>query len=314
MSKTDVKKTNYTPLLDSLVDEYGLTVAAVFGRVWRYCQMENGYCHAEQERIADELNISRKTVWAALQVLVRDGYLTDTTPNTKGRTRIYKDTGRAGIKRLLAAEVVQEPVQEVVQEPVQNLLTKKVKKEKKDTTTSGSVAEFSFLEKANTEQREAYDLVRRFASHERAVEVASRENPLDAARDFLEWCAERGGKVAKHILEETQKAEQRAEVTLELKQRFLDVANLVGYTDTVTHGMFDEWIEGATGNGKIEVNYSLLRYRELLEESMKKYFKWAGGDPEEITQQEIDAAEEMARQAEQVRANGYERQNLEVEF
>lgn len=286
MSKTNIKRTNFTPLLDSLVDEYGITTAAVFGRVWRYCQMAQGYCHAEQGRIADELNISLRTVNSALQALVSDGYLKDTTPNAKGRTRIYKDTGKAGIKRLPAAEVdpepvqepTQEPVQEVVQEPTQNLRTKTLKtdKKEKDTTTS-SVEVSSFLEKASQEQREAYRLVRRFAGEEKALEKAMDEHPLEAARDFLEWAAEKGGKAAERILDELQAEERRTEVMDELKRMFVTVAEKTGYTDPVYESMFDDWRAGQIGEH--ETDYKLLRYSDSLLASMAKYFNFYDGKP-----------------------------------
>lgn len=285
MSKTNIKRTNFTPLLDSLVDEYGITTAAVFGRVWRYCQMDNGYCHAEQERIADELNIRRETVNRCLKELVRDGYLTDTTPNAKGRTRIYKDTGKAGIKRLPTAEADPEPVSE----PVIKSHTKTLKTDKKEKDTTTSSVGVSFLEKASQEQKTAYDLVRRFASEEKAVEVASREHPLEAARDFLEWCAERGGKAAERILDELQAEERRAEVIDKLKQMFVEAAQSVGYTDAVTHSMFDEWLDGAIGGR--EINYTLLRYVDSIKTSMRSFFNLY--DSGESVSFKIDKSEGM---------------------
>lgn len=144
--KTNIRKVNYTPLIDSLVDEFGVTTAAVFGRVWRYCQMERGYCHAEQGRIADELNLHRKTINLALQELVENGYLTATT-NSKGRTVIYRDTGKAGMSNLPPADPKEdyELVTDTVTSPVTETVTKSyTKKEKKENTTTSSSADSFF--------------------------------------------------------------------------------------------------------------------------------------------------------------------------
>jgi hypothetical protein len=238
MTKTDVKRLQFTPVLDSLMAEVGLVNAAVFGRVWRYCQMGRGYCHAEQERIADNLGISRKTVNVALGVLVAGGYLADTTPNTRGRTRIYKDTGKAGMSRFSdigeddtepVTEPVTEVVTEVVTEPVTEVVTKSytkthktektektekththgagvffssfenISKERQDKNKGASI-ENTFLETASEEQKRAYELVRKVASVDKAIEKAESGYPLQAACDYIEWSANHGGKIADIIL------------------------------------------------------------------------------------------------------------------
>ena len=71
MSKTILAHVNgWTPMLDSLVQEFGLVTAAVFGRIWRYCQMPAGICSASMETIGDkpslrfEVNIAQvKTLY-----------------------------------------------------------------------------------------------------------------------------------------------------------------------------------------------------------------------------------------------------------
>ena len=213
MSKTRLRNVTFTPLIDNLVEDVGVIPAAVFGRVWRYCQMHEGYCHAEQERIADDLGLSRQTVNAALKKLVSKEYLSDATPNTKGRTRIYRDTGKAGIVVILEPvnEVVNQPVNEVVKEPVKNFDTKTLKTEKKekidtDTTTSSSSVSI-FLKNATQEELEAFHLVRRFSNEEKAIDVAQRENPIEAAKDFLEWSSDHGNRVARKIFEEVSDKE-----------------------------------------------------------------------------------------------------------
>lgn len=88
----------FTPVIDHLAREHGLIRAAVFGRMWRYCQMQDGVCRASLETISTDLGIDRATVLRHAQELVSDGYLEDTTPEIRNRPHLYKDTGKAGIK------------------------------------------------------------------------------------------------------------------------------------------------------------------------------------------------------------------------
>ncbi len=100
MSKTILAEVDgFTPIIDGLIDnkELGIIGAAVFGRIWRYCQMSDNVCRASHDRIADELGISRRTIIRYIDVLVSQGYLKDTTPELRNRPHIYADTGKASI-------------------------------------------------------------------------------------------------------------------------------------------------------------------------------------------------------------------------
>jgi hypothetical protein len=98
MSKTILANVDgFTPLIDDIVDCHGVMVAAVFGRVWRYCQMSDGICRAKIETLASELNLDRTTIMRHLDTLVENGYLEDTTPYLRNRPHIYFDTGKAQI-------------------------------------------------------------------------------------------------------------------------------------------------------------------------------------------------------------------------
>lgn len=82
----------FTPLIDSLVDQFGVTTAAVFGKVWRYTQMKDGKCTASQDRLASELNIGERSLRDHLGKLVDAGYLR-CEPH-QGECNTYFDTGK----------------------------------------------------------------------------------------------------------------------------------------------------------------------------------------------------------------------------
>lgn len=135
----------FTPIIDVLVAEVGLTTAAVYGVAWRFCQMKDGVCKASQETIGERLGIGRETVSIHLQRLSERGYLEDTTPEAVGKPHIYRDTGKAKIVALLSAQPVGEsstlePVgksdttcRKIPQVPVGKSDTKIVIRENKDT-------------------------------------------------------------------------------------------------------------------------------------------------------------------------------------
>ena len=85
----------FTPCLDALVEKYGLIGAGVFGRVWRYCQLNDGFCRASQETIATDLGLERRTVMRWLKILCADGFITDLTPNVINHAHHYKCTDAA---------------------------------------------------------------------------------------------------------------------------------------------------------------------------------------------------------------------------
>ena len=98
---TEVK--GFTPLIDALVKEVGVVQAAVYGIVWRHCQMSNGVCTASQDKMAELLGVHRATVLRHLKDLCKKGYLRDTTPTLRNRPHVYADTGKAKILALVEA-------------------------------------------------------------------------------------------------------------------------------------------------------------------------------------------------------------------
>ena len=99
MSKTVLANVDgFTPIIDSVAADVGIIGAAVFGRMWRYCQMENGICHAALGTISDDLGLSIRTIIRYSDKLVEHGYLKDLTPDVRNEPHRYADTGKAGIK------------------------------------------------------------------------------------------------------------------------------------------------------------------------------------------------------------------------
>lgn len=99
MSKTILADVDgFTPIIDSIVTDLGLMPAVVFGRIWRYCQMDDKVCKASLEKISEGIGVDRATVMRHAKSLCDAGYLKDLTPELKNRPHIYADTGKAGIR------------------------------------------------------------------------------------------------------------------------------------------------------------------------------------------------------------------------
>lgn len=99
MSKTILANVDgWTPLMDEISTAHGIVTSAVFGRIWRFCQMEDGVCKASLETIATDLGIDRATVQRHADKLCELEYLKDLTPDLRNRPHIYVDTGKLQIK------------------------------------------------------------------------------------------------------------------------------------------------------------------------------------------------------------------------
>ena len=147
MSKTILAEVDgFTPVIDTMIQDVGLMTATVFGKVWRYCQMSDGVCTAAQERIADELGVSRATINQHIDKLVQAGYLQDKTPALLGMPHVYRDTGKAGLSISLIARPVKKldtTCQNSLHLPVKKLDTKIViKKEKEKRHTHAEIPDF----------------------------------------------------------------------------------------------------------------------------------------------------------------------------
>jgi len=151
MSKTILAEVDgFTPVIDTMISEVGLMTATVFGKVWRYCQMSDGVCTAAQDRLADELGVSRATINQHIERLVSSEYLQDLTPALLGKPHTYRDTGKAGLSISFTAQPVKNldtPVKNLYTEPVKKLDTKIVVK--KELREKEPVLTFENLQKAN---------------------------------------------------------------------------------------------------------------------------------------------------------------------
>ncbi len=125
MSKTILANVDgFTPVIDGLIPQVGAFTALVFGKMWRYCQMSDGVCKASQDRLADELGVSRQSINKHIDKLVEAGYLEDITPDLLGLPHQYRDTGRANLSINLTATC-----QKSLHPPVKKIYTKIVIKE-----------------------------------------------------------------------------------------------------------------------------------------------------------------------------------------
>jgi hypothetical protein len=87
-------KFTFTPAPDMLLEKYGVYKALVFGRIRRFCEMQEGVCKASQQSIAEWLGMKRWTVYRAIITLKEDGYIIDKTPNRRFRPHIYEVTSK----------------------------------------------------------------------------------------------------------------------------------------------------------------------------------------------------------------------------
>jgi len=93
----------FTPVMDIVAAEVGLIGAAVFGTVWRYCQMPSGICTASNKTLAAKLHLSRRTIRRHLHRLEDLGYIERAYQSAIGDTIGYRETGKAGLNGFIAA-------------------------------------------------------------------------------------------------------------------------------------------------------------------------------------------------------------------
>jgi len=83
------RKDGFTPIFDDMAQRVGLNVAAVFGCVWRHCQMRHGTCHASLETMSGLLNVSKRTVQKHLDTLEKRGFIRKIEPEHRHMPPTY---------------------------------------------------------------------------------------------------------------------------------------------------------------------------------------------------------------------------------
>jgi hypothetical protein len=105
----------FTPLFEPAIIKYGIMAAAVFGEVWRYSQMGKSMCVASRKTIADNLNLTIRTVDKYLALLSSgdEPYIKDLTPDVRNRPHAYVDTGQCRVDSETAMQNLHSGVQEL---------------------------------------------------------------------------------------------------------------------------------------------------------------------------------------------------------
>jgi len=98
--KTAIKAKGFTPLVDSLVQDIGLTAASIYGVIWRYCQMNSRTCYASQKTIGDRLCLSRSAINRNIKTLESSGYIRCLNPGAakEGVSKVYIVTNKVEIE------------------------------------------------------------------------------------------------------------------------------------------------------------------------------------------------------------------------
>lgn len=113
---TEASKPNvasqFTPIFDDIVQEYDLLAAAVYGYIWRKCQMGRGVCDAAQGTIANDLGVSKRTVIYRIEVLMKANLIIDTTPDLEGKPHSYV-VQEMQTSNARDAQVSNQPMQEM---------------------------------------------------------------------------------------------------------------------------------------------------------------------------------------------------------
>ena len=80
----------YTPIFDDLVRQHGIGIAAVYGAMWRYAQMDAGVCCASHDSIARRLGLDRRSISEYIQTLLDLDLIDDLDPESDIWSSIYQ--------------------------------------------------------------------------------------------------------------------------------------------------------------------------------------------------------------------------------
>jgi DNA-binding Lrp family transcriptional regulator len=85
----------WTPVYDEIAQKHGIVTAAVFGIIWRFCQMRERVCRASIANLAARLGINRLTVMRHIELLTSEGLIKDLSPTLRNRPHVYVVTSLA---------------------------------------------------------------------------------------------------------------------------------------------------------------------------------------------------------------------------
>lgn len=96
-------KDSFTPQFDFLIQySNGQTLASVYGKIWRYCQMGNGRCEISIKRVARELGIGYSTADRAIKWLCHNGLVWDMTPDAGNNIHYYRTNEEEHLRQTVA--------------------------------------------------------------------------------------------------------------------------------------------------------------------------------------------------------------------
>lgn len=78
-----------TPVFTPLAQVVGLVCAAVYGVVWRKCQLKDALCDASLTTLGKEIGVDRATALRNIKTLCELGYLIDQTPGLRNVPHTY---------------------------------------------------------------------------------------------------------------------------------------------------------------------------------------------------------------------------------
>ena len=79
--------TDWTPVFDDMIEQYGLTTAAVYGAIFRQC-LETGECKLSHNEIAKIAGLKRRATINHIEILVKDGHILEQKQGKK-KPNIY---------------------------------------------------------------------------------------------------------------------------------------------------------------------------------------------------------------------------------
>jgi len=116
MSKYLIDIGGFTIAPDHITDEYSFLTAGVYGKIWRYEQMEAGVCRAALETMADDLGINQETLRVHIHKLIDGGYVIDRTPGLCNRPHIYQTSGKLKLQLALTTDA-ENPLPPLAENP-----------------------------------------------------------------------------------------------------------------------------------------------------------------------------------------------------